>query len=193
MSLEELRERNKERVIRTALECFIENGIDKTRVGDIAVRAGLAERSVFRYFPTKTDIVVAAAFLYWNMALERTGEYLRAHSRPGATGIEEIESVLNGYSEMVFFDPDGIRFTLDAEVALSAAGKNHEVVNRPPERFETSSGPMAMAIRHGLRDGTVDAGVDVRELYYNSYDAILGVMQRITVGEWHRRSCSKAP
>ena len=45
-----------------------------------------------------------------------------------------------------------------------------------------SSGPMAKAIRKGFADGSISPEVDVREIYYNSYDAILGIMQRLSIG-----------
>lgn len=60
--------------------------------------------------------------------------------------------------------------------------RQHAVVNRPPERFEVAPGPIAAAIRRGLADGTVDPDADVKMLYYNAYDAILGVIQRMSVG-----------
>jgi len=44
------------------------------------------------------------------------------------------------------------------------------------------TGPVAAAIRRGLADGTVDPDADVKMLYYNAYDAILGVIQRMSVG-----------
>ena len=182
MSLEELRERNKQLVTEKALECFIENGIEKTKVSDIAKRAKLTERSIYRYFATKNDILIAAAFLYWEKAKAYTAQMLKANSRPGMTGIEQIAVILKGYASLIYYDPQGIRFSLDAEVALYNAGKNHEVVNRPPERFETYAGPMAVAVRQGLVDGTVDPKADIKTLYYNSYDSILGLMQRMTVG-----------
>lgn len=182
MSLEELREKNKEFVVRQALECFIEKGIEHTTVLEIARRAALTERSVFRYFPTKSDIVVAAAYLYWDMALERTRSLLENAVRPGMTGLEEISAVLRSYIDIVFTDPQGIRFTMDAEMALYRAGNNHKVVNRPPEKFETAGGPMAAAVRRGLADGSIPPTVDAKMLYYNSYDSILGVMQRMSVG-----------
>ena len=46
MSLQEVREQNIALVKQTALACFVENGIDKTTIRDIAHRAGLTERSV---------------------------------------------------------------------------------------------------------------------------------------------------
>ena len=41
---------------------------------------------------------------------------------------------------------------------------------------------IAAAIRRGLADGTVDPTADVKTLYYNTYDSILGVIQRMSIG-----------
>ena len=61
---EEQREKNIRLVTEVALDCFLANGIEKTKVADIALRSGLTERSVFRYFETKADLVLAASLLY---------------------------------------------------------------------------------------------------------------------------------
>ena len=59
MPHEEQREKNIRLVTEVALDCFLANGIEKTKVADIALRSGLTERSVFRYFETKADLVLA--------------------------------------------------------------------------------------------------------------------------------------
>ena len=71
MPHEEQREKNIRLVTEVALDCFLANGIEKTKVADIALRSGLTERSVFRYFGTKADLVLAASLLYWKRILER--------------------------------------------------------------------------------------------------------------------------
>ena len=182
MSMQEVREQNIALVTQTALACFVENGIEKTTIRDIAQHAGLTERSVYRYFATKDELVVAAAFLYWDRAKAQAAQALSAARQPGMTGVEEIRVLLRSYAGLIFTDPAGIRFSLDAEVALCNAGRQHAVVNRPPERFETYKGPLAIAVRKGLADGTVDPAADIKQLYYNAYDSILGMMQRLTVG-----------
>ena len=116
------------------------------------------------------------------MGPAQAAQALAAQQRAGMTGIEEIRVLLRSYAGLIFTDPAGIRFSLDAEVALCNAGRQHAVVNRPPERFEVAPGPIAAAIRRGLADGTVDPDADVKMLYYNAYDAILGVIQRMSVG-----------
>lgn len=125
MSLQEVREQNIALVKQTALACFVENGIDKTTIRDIAHRAGLTERSVYRYFATKDELVVAAAFLYWDRAKAQAAQALVSARQPGMTGIEEIRVLLRSYAGLIFTDPAGIRFSLDAEVALCNAGRQH--------------------------------------------------------------------
>lgn len=184
MSLGDLREQNIRLVTEKALDCFIKKGINNTRVSEIAEAAGLTERSVYRYFAAKSDIVIAAAFCYWERAKAYIARDLERHlaEDTALTGIEQISIILNSYAGLLFVDPDGIRFTLDAEVALFNAGKSMHVINRPPERFEEYKGPLALALRRGLDDGTVDPKANIKELYYNAYDSILGMMQRLTVG-----------
>lgn len=57
-----LRERTRQAVRREITEAanalFIERGYEATTIDDIAEAVGMSKRSVFRYFPTKEDLVV---------------------------------------------------------------------------------------------------------------------------------------
>ena len=118
MSLDELKTQNIRTVTEKALVCFIKNGITNTKVSEIAKTAGLTERSVYRYFPTKSDIVISAAFCYWERAKEYIAWELDTHDYEHLSGIEQISIILKSYANILFIDPEGIRFSLDAEVAL---------------------------------------------------------------------------
>lgn len=180
MSLEELRERNKSLVTEKALACFIKNGIDNTKIKDIAKSAGLTERSAYRYFETKADLVQAAAYLFWNNTLEEIRGRVEASRICELSGIEQIRTLLYQYSNLYLENRLGVLFTLDAEMYLYSAGRS-KTLNRPPEKFDTSESPLVLAIKRGLEDASVSRDIDVKELYYNSYDSILGVMQKLAL------------
>jgi AcrR family transcriptional regulator len=49
-----------DRFLDAALEVLVEGGYAQFRVGEVAQRSGLSQGSLFRYFPTKDDLVRAA-------------------------------------------------------------------------------------------------------------------------------------
>ena len=99
MSMQEVREQNIALVTQTALACFVENGIEKTTIRDIAQHAGLTERSVYRYFAGKDELVIAAAYLYWDRAKELAAQGITVenNAKMGATiadGLRQISRKL---------------------------------------------------------------------------------------------------
>lgn len=52
------RERTRERLLKAALELFLENGYERTSASQIAARAGVTEMTFFRHFPSKAEVLV---------------------------------------------------------------------------------------------------------------------------------------
>ncbi len=108
---EEQREKNIQLVTEKALDCFSgkRNRENKDCRHCTAVRA--AERSVFRYFETKADLVLAASLLYWNRVLERIDQMFQEDSPEiSTTGLEDAAKILVCYSRLYRLDPKGLRF-----------------------------------------------------------------------------------
>lgn len=178
MSQVETRQRNKEHVVKEALEYFVKNGIENSKIKDIAKSAGLTERSVYRYFEEKAELVQAASYLCWEETTASIRSAFSKQSVSGMTGEQQIRLLLRLYCSFFLERPGMSLFTLEAEMFLHRAGKNAKVINRPPEKYESSNSPMVCAIRKGIVDGSLRTDIDHKELYYNAYDAILGVLQR---------------
>ena len=45
--------------------CFVQVGPAKTSVGDVAAAAGLSRRTIYRYFPTRDELL--AAYVQWGI------------------------------------------------------------------------------------------------------------------------------
>ena len=180
MSLEELREQNKRTVIEAALGCFIEQGIEQTKISEIARRAELTERSIYRYFETKADLVLAAALLFWEDNQQKI-EHAHEKNAHGKSGIAQIYETLCAYADLYFTARQKIIFVQEAEGYLNRNGKSALLDNKPPTPFKSSHAPLANAIRAGIADGSVKTSADVELLYYNTYDALLGLLQKMAI------------
>lgn len=74
----------KERLQAAAMELYAEHGYDETTVADIAKRAGLTERTFFRYFADKREVLFAGS--------ERLEEFVlqQLHAAPQGTAPLEL-------------------------------------------------------------------------------------------------------
>ena len=95
MGLREIGLANKQRVVITALDYFIEKGIEKSRVRDIAEDSGLTERSVFRYYKNKAELVLDALMYLWNSRIGEISNYFDSLEVEGLSGkmFEDTNSV----------------------------------------------------------------------------------------------------
>jgi AcrR family transcriptional regulator len=77
------------RLEQAALELFIERGFEQTTVAEIAQRAGLTERTFFRYFADKREVLFAGAGVLQEMLVRAVSQ------APGsATPLDAIAGAL---------------------------------------------------------------------------------------------------
>ena len=176
------RETNRDRVIAQALNCFVEQGIEAAKISEIAQRAGLTERSVYRYFATKADLVLETALLFWSESMRQVDAQAQRELSRNMCGAERISRILRGYAQLYFTHRQTLVFVHEAEAYLNRCGKALLVENKPPAAFEARVGPLSAAIHQGLEDGSIRTDIDVATLYYNTYDAMLGLIQKLAIG-----------
>lgn len=91
------------RLQRAALQLFDEHGFEATTVADIAAQAGVTERTFFRYFPDKREVLFAG----FGALVERMHQAMAA--APATAGpLEQVAAGLAGLGEF-FPDPAQVR------------------------------------------------------------------------------------
>lgn len=55
---------------------------------------------------------------------------------------------------------------------------------KPPAPYEAGVGPLPAAIHRGLEDGSVRGGVNLANLYHNTNDSLLVLIQKLAIGGW---------
>lgn len=174
---------HKEKVIRVALDFFSTFGIENSKVSDIAISANLTERTVFRYFATKNDLVLATALLFWNSTSSRINKLMEEEQNKSLKGIDKVRFILNQYASLYDSSKKELIFCDEAETYLSRCGKSILLSNRPPIDFYKSNEPLAKAIKDGILDKSIKDNKDIGLIYLNTYDGLLGFMQKLALSE----------
>ncbi|MFI0731622.1 TetR/AcrR family transcriptional regulator [Streptomyces sp. NPDC021225] len=138
-----LRERKKQRTYRTisetAISLFLRHGFDQVSVADVAAAAEVSKPTLFRYFPTKEDLVLhrfadhedeAGRVVRERPAGQSPLAALRQHFLTGlerrdpVTGLSDAEGVL-AYHRLLYGTPSLVARLFDyvsrSEAALAAA------------------------------------------------------------------------
>lgn len=75
-------------LLNSALKLFVDNGFHGTATSKIAQEAGVANGTLFQYFKTKDELVIA---LYIHLK-EELGEYIKVHTQHSTGFKEEMKS-----------------------------------------------------------------------------------------------------
>ena len=143
-------------------------------------KADLTERTVFRYFDTKADLVLETVLLFWEKVQSRVYSlYFDQESKK--SGIDQIRDILKGYAQIYFTYSNELIFIHEAEAYLYRTDKLKFIENKNLLPYESSNAPLAIAIQKGVDDGSVRTDIDLENLYYNTFDALLGLIQKLVI------------
>src|SRR5579871_3967453 len=131
------------RLAQAALSLYGERGFDSTTVEEIAARAGLTERTFFRYFADKREVLFGGA--------HELQEFLVAHVLEAPAALSPIEVVARAYMAAGDDIFEARRDFARARQAIIAA--NTELQERELIKLATLNGALADALRRrGVED-----------------------------------------
>jgi AcrR family transcriptional regulator len=163
MTREEERTTNRNAIIQAAKDRFLEYGIDKTTVAEIAEDAKLSAMSVYRYFGTKQSIAVAVA----NHLLQ---EYLSEHRRryaeaeqPKETGHETFARIIRAYVDTYEAHPEYVDFLQDIGFYSMREGLCYDLdyMQFGSVHVDHIDRPARLALSRGRKDGSIRKDIDI--------------------------------
>jgi AcrR family transcriptional regulator len=132
-----------QRLVSAALDLFVEEGYERTTVAEIAARAGVTERTFFRYFADKREVLFGGGHEMEVMLVKAVAE-----APASATPLGAIASALEVVAAEIF---DGI---------LAFARRRQMIINSTrdlQERELLKLASMTSAVAGALRDRGVNA------------------------------------
>jgi AcrR family transcriptional regulator len=117
----------RESVLEAAIPVFAVHGYHAASTMEIAKRAGISQAYVFRLFPTKAELFVAA----YNVASERMATTFReAAAESRRQGLEPLEVMGRAYGELLERDRDVLLMQLHSQVAAASEPLIRDAVRR---------------------------------------------------------------
>lgn len=184
MTLRENRLENKQRVVKTALAYFVEKGIQRSRICDIAQDSGLTERSVFRYYKNKPALVLDALLYLWNSRITEMSNYFKDLEIDDLTGKERCLKVLLAYGSSFMPSKKELIFVEEAEVYLYRMNLQDKIDFDPLKPYADGEGPLQKAIKKGIEDGSIRDCEELEYFYDHCFDTLLGLLQKLACGTY---------
>jgi AcrR family transcriptional regulator len=110
------------RLAKAAMALYAEQGFDQTTVAEIAARAGLTERTFFRHFADKREVLFSGMDMLRDLMTHAV-----AHAPDSATPMDAVGAALEAAGAMLQENPERARLR-DAIVSANAELRERELI-----------------------------------------------------------------
>ena len=171
------RDKNISRVIQAAQELFIEDGVAATSISKIASKVKLAPMSIYRYFGSKDNLVVAvwqdALKIFYDAFMISYDEKISGAS----TGFERYVACMSIYTESYAAIPKWYSYTREMlNYGMSSKDDTQLNMNTIFWQFYDKEIPIPAikALNDGIADGSIRPDVDIHAIFQIMVNAYTG-------------------
>ena len=170
-------------IIDEALALFFSRSLREVTVHDIAVRAGVGEATIYRYFSTKQNLVCAAATRLQKRIYETYFDFSHA-----ANGMEKLTLFYKTYQTLFATHREFFKFINEFDAFMLGEGKtdNNEYASGL-DMFKTLCD---QAYAQGLSDGSIAEIEDWETFYYATTHALLELCKKLSSADVVRQDKS---
>ncbi len=180
----------RERLVRSALDLFTEQGYDKTTVAQIAERAGLTKSTFFRHFPDKREVLAAGQDTLCQLFAAGI-----ASAPASATPLDTVASALEAAADA--FTPE--RRDLGPKVQAAIAASSELQARDALKRIGLAAAMTDALLERGIPDPTASLAAELGMLAFKvaytrwsdpTNEQTLATLTRQALDELHRASAT---
>lgn len=181
--LPSLRECNREQRRRTILTqataLFGQKGIEPTTMEQIVEAAGIGSATLYRYFPSKNDIAVAAVIDAWQQRSQRYLPHITSDAFQEKNGRAQIYDILEIFIDLYDHDTDFLRLLL----AFDSYVQNGQISADQLEAYEQViiflQSYAVAALNKGAADGSLHLSQPPELVYFTVFHAMLSLTAKL--------------
>lgn len=174
----EMAEKN-QRILQSAFTLFAANTIEKVKLTEVADAANIGIASLYRYYPSKPELVLAISIWAWDKFINENPLPI---GEDNMTGAEEFEVHLNTFLDLYRVHKDLLRFNQffnvyiqSEDISINQMEGYLEIVQKLEEQFH-------FTYKKGIADGTIKAILSEKAMFSTVLHLMLAAVTRYAVG-----------
>lgn len=179
LALDRQIEARKGAILTAAIQEFIENGIDNSKISDIAKRAAVGTVTVYRYFETKPKLVIECATRLWSRETNNFIPQLNPVNFNNLNGFEQLAHVLGILGSLHETSPVMLRLLEQFDNYIVKEQIPKEQLRHYEAGIIGTRSTMLEAIRKGQKDGSIRRDINALQLYATANHAIVALSQKL--------------
>ncbi len=164
----------KEEIIKTATRLFVDIGIERISIKDIALNSNVGEATIYRYFIKKENLVIATA-IYLEERILRN--YFKFQKK--SNGLESIKSFYDIYLNLFNTHLDYYKFLFEFDLYLL----NHEDLELQTyeDNLDKFKEYYLKLINLGIKDKSIKKDLDYETFFYTSTHSLLSLAKKLSL------------
>lgn len=169
-------------ILDVGFKLFAERGIGQVILPEVAKAAEVGNATLFRYFPTKTELVIAIATRRWESFIKWHNSLLTSEETQNLTGAEYLKFFLDSFLELYRNHKDILRFNYDFNSFVRSAEWTDEQKQPYLQMVDALSRQFHDLYERGMRDGTLNAEIPEQTMFSIVFHIMLAAITRYAVG-----------
>ena len=171
-----------QRAMESAFHLFSEQGIDLVTMPDISADSGVGRSSLYRYFSSKTDLVIAIGAWKWNEYMDGFDAALTPEELAGKPAAEQLKRYMDAFLDLYRNHSDILRFNYFFNGFLRNENVSPEQKQPYMEAAERARRVFFGLYEKGAEDGTIRTDITGEAMFSGIFHIMLAAVTRYAVG-----------
>ena len=171
-----------QRILEKGFVLFAGRGIDNVTMSDVAKAAGIGIASLYRYYSTKLELVLAIGTWAWKNYLAEQLEGINSDEQTMKNAAENVDYFLEAFLDLYRNHKDLLRFNQFFNVYMQSEHVPEEKIHLYNAVIHSLEERFARVYRQGQEDGTLRNDLTEEEAFSTIIHLMLATVTRYAVG-----------
>ena len=172
----------RENILKAGFRLFSERGIEPITMNDVAREAGVGIATLYRYYSTKPELVMAVSTAGWSKYVQANDEWKNSPWLKLATGAQRYEFFLNSFIALFRTNTDMLRFNQFFNIYVQAEKMDADALNPYHRMIDAMRDRFHQVYEKGINDGTIRKDTEEHEMFTASLHIMLATATRYAIG-----------